>query len=77
MHRPSRSVDQLVTHYVERRSGQARPISLAQAVTAIRTVMPDCPVSDRRLADELARAAVASGHGVAFDLDTLPAGSRR
>ena len=73
MPRSGRTLDQLVLHYVEKRKRQTWPLSMAQAVTAIRTVVPDCPVPDRVLAERVAKRAVAQGHAISFDLDMLSA----
>ena len=71
MQRRDRTVEGLILHYVEKRHRQTWPLSMAQAVKAIRTVMPDCPVPDRVLAEHVAKRAIAEGHAINFDLDTL------
>ena len=76
MRRNIRTIDQLIVHYVEKRHRQPGPISVAQAVIAIRTVMPDCPLSDRTLAERVAGLAVGHGHAISFDLDMLPDSAR-
>lgn len=47
---------------------RTRPISISQAVHAIRTVLPECPLTDRELSDLAAGAAIESGFTVHFDL---------
>lgn len=71
--RSDRTIDRLILHYVEKRQRQTWPLSMAQAVVAIRTVMPDCPMSDRALAEQVASRAIEHGHAISFDLDMLPA----
>jgi hypothetical protein len=64
----SRNLGELIEHYMDSRKGTQSPISTAAAARAIRTVIHDCPASSRILADMIARAAVARGHNVEFDL---------
>jgi len=70
--RNNRTIDQLIIHYVEKRQRQTWPLSMAQAVIAIRTAMPTCPLSDRALAEQVASHAIEHGHAISFDLDMLP-----
>lgn len=66
---PARSLTRTIDQYVESRRRPDWPISTAQAVTAIRCVMPRCTLSDRQIADMVAAAAVARHRNLAFDLE--------
>ncbi|RRI01125.1 hypothetical protein EH240_15625 [Mesorhizobium tamadayense] len=50
--------------------GKARFLSIAQAIRAIRTLMPACMLTDHELEEMLAEACIAHGVPVAFDLTT-------
>ncbi|WP_296744223.1 hypothetical protein [Mesorhizobium sp.] len=65
---PARSLTRIIDHYVESRKSPDWPISTAQAVTAIRCVLPQCTLSDRQLEDMIASAAIARHRNLAFDL---------
>ena len=57
----------IIDHYVETRGASAVPISTSRATRAIRTVLPQCEMTDRQLADMIAASAIRSGRNVAFD----------
>lgn len=59
----------LVEHYMDCRRLNPSPVSLAAASKAITTVMPDCPLAGRELANLIAASAIRHGHIVSFDLD--------
>lgn len=63
----SRSVEDLAEEYARTRRARIRPISVAAAIRAIRTVAPNDARSDRELADLVARQAIFYGHSVDFD----------
>lgn len=44
-------------------------VSTTRAVRAIRTVAPDCALTDRELADVVAEQAVIAGCAIDFDVD--------
>jgi hypothetical protein len=50
--------------------GKARFLSIAQAIRAIRTLMPTCKATDHELEEMLAMACVAHGVPVALDATT-------
>jgi len=47
--------------------GRARFLSVAQAIRAIRTLMPACEATDRELEELVADASIVHGVPVAFD----------
>ncbi len=61
------SFRQIAEQYVDSRKTTASPISLRHALLALKTVMPDCELSDRELIDLVAELAVARGRSVRFD----------
>lgn len=61
-------LNELIEHYMETRSSQRSPVSVAAATRAILTVMPDCAVESPQLSNMIARSAVRHGHAVSFDL---------
>lgn len=63
-------LDELIEHYMARRTSKASPISVYAATKAILTVMPDCALENRKLADLIAACAVRHGHVVSFDMTT-------
>ena len=50
--------------------GKARYLSIAQAIRAIRTLMPACKATNDELEEMLAAACVVHGVPVAFDAKT-------
>lgn len=50
--------------------GKAQFLSIAQAIRAIRTLMPACRATDRELEALLAAASIVHGVPVAFDAKT-------
>jgi hypothetical protein len=63
-------LQELVDQYVRSRS-RAGSVSVAAACRAIRTVMPDCPLAEQDLEDQIFQAAMKHGHSVHLD-GTLP-----
>jgi len=51
---------------------KSRPVSISQALRAIRAVLPNCQLTDRQLEDLVARAAIKSGLTIHFDLNPEP-----
>ena len=60
-------ISDIVGQYVLSRRAAGRPLSIASALTAIRTVDGKAAVTDRELSDMIAAAAVARGMSVDFD----------
>ena len=60
-------ISDIVGQYVLSRRTAGRPLSIASALTAIRTVDGKAAVTDRELSDMIAAAAVARGMSVDFD----------
>jgi hypothetical protein len=70
---PIRTIQSAAESYVEsRRNG--RPISALDAVRALRTLMADCPLTDREIVDLVARAAIRRRMIMNFDGPDLPPG---
>lgn len=67
IHFQERSVAFVVDQYVESRRDPEWPISTGYALRAIRTVLPNCDLSDRQLAEMVAASAIRRGRNVAFD----------
>lgn len=63
------TVERAAEAYVLSR-GKARFLSIAQAIRAIRTLMPVCQATDRELEALLAAASIVHGVPVAFDART-------
>ncbi|RWN30459.1 hypothetical protein [Mesorhizobium sp.] len=63
------TVERAAESYVLSR-GKARFLSIAQAIRAIRTLMPACKATDLELEEMLAEACIAHGVPVAFDVTT-------
>ncbi|PDQ17853.1 hypothetical protein CN311_27750 [Mesorhizobium sanjuanii] len=61
------TVERAAEAYVLSR-GKAHFLSIAQAIRAIRTLMPACIATDRELEEMLAAACVTHGVPVAFDV---------
>jgi hypothetical protein len=59
-------LQELVDQYVRSRS-KAGAVSVAAACRAIRTVMPDCPLAEQDLEDQIFQAAMKHGHSVHLD----------
>ncbi|MCF6126985.1 MULTISPECIES: hypothetical protein [Mesorhizobium] len=57
----------LVQQYVETRKKRHDVISTAKAGTAIREVMPSCPLSGKAFDDLIAACAIEHGLAVLFD----------
>ncbi|RWD73853.1 hypothetical protein [Mesorhizobium sp.] len=64
-------LNELIEHYMETRSSQRSPVSVAAATRAILTVMPDCSVERPQLSNMIARSAVRHGHAASFDLTPI------
>ncbi|TPK65515.1 hypothetical protein FJ546_10000 [Mesorhizobium sp. B2-4-19] len=62
--------------YVRSR-GKARFLSIAQAIRAIRTLMPACKASDQELEEMLAAECIVHGVPVAFDATTADSAETR
>lgn len=71
-HFQERSVGYVVDQYVESRRDPEWPISTGYALRAIRTVLPNCDLSDRQLAEMVAASAISRGRNVAFDFVVEP-----
>ncbi len=63
-----RSLGRVVDQYIESKRNLDWPLSVASAVTAVRTVSPYPQLSDKELGSVIISAAVAKGRNVAFDL---------
>ncbi|KAA3441613.1 hypothetical protein C7I87_34670 [Mesorhizobium sp. SARCC-RB16n] len=63
------TVERAAEAYVLSR-GKARFLSIAQAIRAIRTLIPTCRATDRDLEEILAAASIVHGVPVAFDTKT-------
>ncbi|ARP68217.1 hypothetical protein A9K65_032955 (plasmid) [Mesorhizobium sp. WSM1497] len=63
----ARRLKMLVEQYVENRKRRHDFISTSTAETAIREVLPNCPISGKALDDLIAASAIAHGLGVRFD----------
>jgi hypothetical protein len=61
-------LNELVEHYMDCRTSKVSAVSVAVASKAVKTVMPDCPLRDRELADLIATSAIRHGYAVSFDL---------
>lgn len=64
---PGQNFRQVAEQYVDSRKTTDSPISMRHALLALRTVMPDCDLSDRELIDLVAELAAARGRSVRFD----------
>lgn len=62
------SIEELADQYARSRKDRFRPVSMAAALRAIRILVPDCPWTDRELADLVAAKAIQYGHAVEFDV---------
>ncbi|TKT82645.1 hypothetical protein [Aquamicrobium sp. LC103] len=67
IHFVERAVAQVVEQYVASRKSRDLPVSTAHALRAIRTVLPNCDMSDRELTDLVAASAIKSGRTISFD----------
>lgn len=63
----SRTLPSVIENYLDRRKS-AMPLSVSDALKALRAAMPHLALSDRELADMFAAAAIARRRDVAFDL---------
>ncbi|MER8864647.1 hypothetical protein NKI19_13170 [Mesorhizobium sp. M0751] len=63
------TVEKAAEAYVRSR-GKAQFLSIAQAIRAIRTLMPACKATDHELEELLAAASIIHGVPVAFDAKT-------
>jgi hypothetical protein len=70
------TVERAAEAYVLSR-GKARFLSIAQAIRAIRTLMPACKATDHELEEMLAAACVIHGVPVAFDATTATGSETR
>jgi hypothetical protein len=64
---PLRTPEGMAEHYITTRQTRRSPVSTAEAIRAMRTVLRDCPLTDRELADMVARSAIRHGLNVHFD----------
>jgi hypothetical protein len=62
-----RRLNMLIEQYVEVRKKRHDVVSVGQAGKAIKTVLGECPVTEKALDDMIATSAVAHGLGVVFD----------
>lgn len=63
---PERSIDAVIEAFVHSRR-RLQHLSTAEAVRAIRTLMPDLIVTDRELGDRVAKLAIQRGYTVFLD----------
>ncbi|SDH20086.1 hypothetical protein SAMN04487974_1305 [Pelagibacterium luteolum] len=63
----ARAVKDIIESYVERQNSPRSQVSTRHAITAIRTIVPKCTLSDRELADLVATSAIRKGCIVSFD----------
>jgi hypothetical protein len=68
-----RMLDKVVDQYLASRRNRDRPLSMAHAVRAVRSVLPRPDVTDEELGQLIATVAVAQGHNIAFDIRGIPA----
>jgi len=61
----TRTLDELIRGYVRTRGEPA--ISVSAAARAVKTIIRDCPTSDRQLENMIAARALAEGYAVVFD----------
>ena len=59
-------LQELVDQYIRGRS-RTGAVSVASACKAIRTVMPDCPLAEHELEDQIFQAAMKHGYSVHLD----------
>lgn len=71
-----RTLQEAVALALDKRSGSRWPVSVADTVNAVRTVMPDCDLTDDELADLVAIASLERGLSITFDRDLLQADER-
>ncbi|MBE7184977.1 MAG: hypothetical protein INR68_11280 [Methylobacterium mesophilicum] len=64
---------EVIARHLERHSRTLWPISVCDAVRAVRQAVPDSIIDDRDLADMVAIAAIEQGLSVSFDRDLLSA----
>lgn len=69
------SIEEIADQYARSRKSRLRPVSMAAALRAFRTIRPDCPWSDKELVELFAAKAVQYGHAVEFDV-TYPSARR-
>ena len=63
----NRTLPSVIENYLDRRKS-AMPLSVRDALKALRAAMPHLSLSDRELADMFVAAAIARRKDVAFDL---------
>ncbi|MBN9073118.1 MAG: hypothetical protein J0H34_16295 [Rhizobiales bacterium] len=63
-----RSIGRVVDQYLESKRNRSWPVSVADAVKAVRMVSTLPELSDEQLGSMIVAAAVAKGRDVAFDL---------
>lgn len=68
---PTASIDSLITRYLADRCQSNVPISVTDAVNALRDEIPDGALQDEELAEMISIFAVQTGHPVYFDTDLL------
>ncbi|MBE7184305.1 MAG: hypothetical protein INR68_07855 [Methylobacterium mesophilicum] len=67
----TKSVHQVLKSYLERKRKAGWPVSVSDAVQAIRIDLPKCELEDDELAQIVTIAAIERGLGVAFDRDRM------
>jgi hypothetical protein len=68
----SARLNELIEYYLDSRGSRISAVSIDAASRAITTVMPDCPLPDRELANLIGAAAVRHGYAVSFDREPQP-----
>lgn len=69
-----KTVHQVLKTYLENKRKAGWPVSVTDAVQAIRVDLPKCELEDDELAQIVTIAAIERGLGVAFDRDRMGAG---
>ncbi|MBL8584660.1 MAG: hypothetical protein JNL61_20840 [Rhizobiaceae bacterium] len=62
-----RSVTSVIDQYVNSRRSSDRPISMRDALRALRTALPLCALTDRQIVDLVAATAIERGRNIYFD----------
>lgn len=63
----AQSIERFADVYLASRVQTGSLISTRDAIQSIRTIYPNCKLSDRELADKVAEKALAQGCSVSFD----------
>src|SRR5690606_36083009 len=64
-------LSEIIVQYVRTKRASARPLSITNALKAIRTAEGRSTLSDRELSDLIAAAAIDSGLAIDFDTGTM------